>query len=112
AISIGTSPRRELPTCVAQGGMTTDDTAPASDRDIMGAPLMPCLRRGTTGRNRLAVVGIDAYRHWTSLTNAVRDATGARTLFQQLGFEEVRPPLLDGDATGTALRALVADELR
>lgn len=64
-----------------------------------------------TGRLVIATIGIDRYRHWRALTNAVGDATGAATLFRRLGFEEVVPPLLDDRATGDAIEALVADEL-
>lgn len=63
------------------------------------------------GRNVIAVIGIDRYLHWRSLGNAVSDALGARSLFQQLGFEEITDPLLDEKATGDAIEALVTDEL-
>lgn len=64
-----------------------------------------------TGRLVIATIGIDRYRHWPALSNAVGDATGAARLFRRLGFEEVVPPLLDDRATGDAIEALVADEL-
>jgi uncharacterized caspase-like protein len=66
----------------------------------------------TAGRSIIAVIGIDRYQHWQPLGNAVSDATGARSLFHKLGFHELVPPLLDERATGTALRGLVADDLR
>lgn len=71
------------------------------DRDIESAP----------GRNVIAVIGIDRYRGWPALHNAVADASGTRRLFQQLGFEELTPPLLDDQATGQAIHALVTDDL-
>jgi uncharacterized caspase-like protein len=72
------------------------------------APVNP--RR--VGRNIVVVIGIDDYRHWSRLHNAVSDAAGARTLFRDLGFEEVVPPLVDGAATRAALDELVNDTLR
>jgi hypothetical protein len=65
----------------------------------------------TCGRRVIAVSGIDHYRHWPPLGNAVRDAVGASELFQRLGFEEFVEPLRDDRATGAALRSLVTDEL-
>lgn len=65
-----------------------------------------------TGRNVIAVIGIDRYRSWRSLSNAVNDALGARRLFQSLGFEEVVPPLIDEAATNYAINSLVIDELK
>src|SRR5262245_15986161 len=63
------------------------------------------------GRAYVAVVGIDRYRTWDRLYNAVGDARGALTLFAGLGFELVAPPLFDDSATGDALHHLVADDL-
>jgi hypothetical protein len=59
----------------------------------------------------MVAIGIDRYRHWRSLSNAVGDAVGATALLRQLGFEDVVPPLLDEQATGEAIQALVTDEL-
>ena len=59
----------------------------------------------------MATIGIDRYRHWRPLSNAVSDAVGAAALFRRLGFEDVAPPLLDECATSDAVEALVADEL-
>jgi uncharacterized caspase-like protein len=64
-----------------------------------------------SGRKFIAVIGIDRYRSWPALHNAVSDARGARDLFLQLGFEEMFPPLLDDMATGDAIRRLVTDDL-
>jgi hypothetical protein len=78
-------------------------------RDVVAVPtraVAPAM-----GRLVIATIGIDRYRHWPALTNAVGDATGAAALFRRLGFEEVVPPLLDDRATGDAIEALVADEL-
>jgi hypothetical protein len=45
------------------------------------------------------------------LHNAVGDAMGALGTFQRLGFETVTAPLIDGAATGDAIRRLVIDDL-
>jgi caspase domain-containing protein len=66
---------------------------------------------GTPGRHVMVAIGIDRYRHWRPLSNAVGDAVGAAALLRQLGFEDVVPPLLDDQATGEAIQALVTDEL-
>jgi formylglycine-generating enzyme required for sulfatase activity len=66
----------------------------------------------SSGRNVVAVIGVDRYHHWPRLENAVRDATGAAALFQRLGFEQVTAPLLDDGATGKAIQSLVTDDLR
>jgi hypothetical protein len=64
------------------------------------------------GRNVIAVIGIDRYQHWRSLSNAVNDALSALNLFQSLGFEEAVPPLLNEAATTYAITSLVTDDLR
>jgi hypothetical protein len=79
-------------------------------RDIIAAGV-PTLASAPVGRKRIAVIGIDRYRSWPALNNAVRDAKGALRLFEHLGFEPVRAPLLDDAATGAAIHALVTDEL-
>lgn len=66
---------------------------------------------GSSGRNVVAVIGIDRYAMWRGLDNAVSDATGALSLFRRLGFEQVTTPLLDERATREAVTALVTDEL-
>ena len=78
-------------------------------RDVVAVPTRAVAP--AAGRLVIATIGIDRYRHWPALTNAVGDATGAAALFRRLGFEEVVPPLLDDRATGDAIEALVADEL-
>src|SRR5262245_45436615 len=78
-------------------------------RDVVAVPTPT--QAPATGRLVIATIGIDRYRHWRTLTNAVGDAMGAAALFRQLGFQEVVPPLLDDRATGGAIEALVADEL-
>lgn len=67
---------------------------------------------GGPGRNLLAVIGIDQYQHWRRLGNAVRDATGVSTVLEGLGFAHATAPLLDHQATGKAMWALVTQELR
>jgi uncharacterized caspase-like protein len=59
----------------------------------------------------MVAIGIDRYRHWRPLNNAVGDAVGAAALLRELGFEDVVPPLLDDQATAEAIEALIADEL-
>lgn len=65
-----------------------------------------------SGRSVIAAIGIDRYQSWQRLTNAVNDARGVLELFGRLGFEQVTEPLLDDAATGTAIQALVMDDLR
>jgi hypothetical protein len=66
----------------------------------------------SSGRNLIAVIGIDHYQHWRWLGNAVHDAEGASKQFQQLGFAHATVPLLDDRATGKAMWALVTHELK
>lgn len=79
-------------------------------RHIIAAGV-PTLASTPAGRKRIAVIGIDRYRSWPALNNAVHDAKGALRLFEHLGFEPVGEPLLDDVATGAAIQALVTDEL-
>lgn len=54
-------------------------------RDVqIEAPITDNVR---AGRNVIAVVGIDRYRKWPRLNNAVNDARGALNAFLRLGFE-------------------------
>lgn len=82
--------------------------APTATREIK--PARAPSTKGL-GKKYVAVIGIDRYRSWNSLSNAVTDAQGALKAFTQLGFEAARPPLLNDDATGAALHRLVTDEL-
>jgi len=59
----------------------------------------------------IAVIGIDRYRTWNPLRNAVSDARGALNLFLQLGFEQACAPLYNEAATADVLRRLVTDDL-
>jgi hypothetical protein len=59
----------------------------------------------------VVVVGIDRYRAWPRLDNAVNDAKGALAVFQRLGFEQIIAPLTDEVATADAIRRLVTDDL-
>lgn len=52
------------------------------------------------------MIGVDQYRRWPSLDNAVSDARGVLAAFEDLGFESVAEPLLDNAATGEAIRCL------
>jgi len=47
------------------------------------------------GRRCISVIGIDRYRRWTHLNNAVSDARGVLTAFEHLGFVPVVAPLLE-----------------
>jgi hypothetical protein len=80
-------------------------------RDVSSSERSTTSGGGPGGRNVIAMVGIDNYLHWPSLSNAVSDARGAQTVFHELGFDEITPPLFNEDATGHAIRALVADDL-
>jgi hypothetical protein len=64
-----------------------------------------------SGRDMIVVVGIDRYRSWPRLANAVNDAKGVLELFTGLGFEAVVPPLLQEKATADAMRRFVADNV-
>src|ERR1044071_7438792 len=69
------------------------------------------VRAAPSGRSYIAVIGIDRYRTWSRLDNAVSDARGAMDLFLHLGFELTSPPLFDDQATGAALHRLVTSDL-
>lgn len=71
----------------------------------------PVSHEDDDGRSCIAVIGIDRYRSWHRLNNAVNDARAALSLFMQLGFEQIHAPLFDEAATGNALRRLVTDDL-
>jgi len=58
------------------------------------------------GRQCISVIGIDRYRRWNRLHNAVSDARGVLATFERLGFESIAQPLLDDAATGEAIRCL------
>lgn len=67
----------------------------------------------STGRFVVAVVGVDDYKYWPKLDNAVRDALGtARLLTDKFGFVSPVPPLLNEEATKENIETLVADTLR
>src|SRR4051812_43632424 len=79
-------------------------------RDVVPANAQPP-RDARAGGAYIAVIGIDRYRAWSRLYNAVSDASGALRLFTGLGFQLIGPPLYDDHATGDALRRLVSDDL-
>ena len=62
----------------------------------------------TDGRCCISVIGIDRYRRWNRLDNAVSDARGVLAAFEALGFVSVVAPLLDDAATGDAIRRFPA----
>jgi hypothetical protein len=64
-------------------------------------------------RRVVVVIGINQYKEWPQLKNAVNDAVGmSKTLQDKLGFVEIVHPLLDGGATRDAIQQLVEDRLR
>lgn len=69
-----------------------------------------------TGRNVLAVIGIDEYQQnlvFRKLTNAVSDAKGIRDLLvETFGFLEPVPHLFDAAATQPAITRLVTVQLK
>lgn len=79
-------------------------------RDVTG--IEAAGRSVPNGRTYVSVIGIDRYRAWTRLHNAVRDARGALDAFVKLGFEPLGSPLLNEAATCSALQRLVTDDLR
>jgi len=66
-----------------------------------------------TRRSVIVTIGIDRYHHqqWSSLGNAVRDATSAAHAFERLGFAQPVAPILDRHATRDAIMSLVTDDL-
>jgi uncharacterized caspase-like protein len=80
------------------------------DRDIT-TDALPSEEVLAEGRKVVVVVGIDRYRAWPTLNNAVSDAKGALRVFLRLGFEQVMAPLIDEAATADAIRRLATDEL-
>jgi len=82
-----------------------------ASRDVNAGERTHSLSNNMPGRRFVSVVGIDRYRAWNRLYNAVSDAMGTLNLFLSLGFEVAGKPLLDGMATGDALRRLVIDDL-
>jgi very-short-patch-repair endonuclease len=58
------------------------------------------------GRQYISVIGIDRYRRWERLDNAVSDARGVLAAFEDLGFVPVVAPLIDDAATAEAIRCL------
>jgi uncharacterized caspase-like protein len=73
-------------------------------------PDVPPGRRGQVadGRRCISVIGIDRYRRWSHLDNAVNDASGVLAAFEEIGFVPIVGPLLDDAATGEAIRRLPA----
>lgn len=79
------------------------------DVETIEAPGLPA---APLGRQIVMGIGIDQYRSWGRLKNAVNDARGVTSLFRELGFEELVPALINDAATGVALRKLVATDLK
>jgi hypothetical protein len=121
AISIEGLPGSDQPRLMTRKGVDAERVVFVDDKPTASMVLRdvsigdgPRTRESARGRNLLAVIGIDHYRdteRWKSLSNAVSDARGAAALFEQLGFAQAAPALLDGAATGRAIWSLVTDEL-
>jgi nucleoside phosphorylase len=62
-------------------------------------------------RSVVVTIGIDRYRAWPHLRNAVNDARGAMHAFVRHGFEQLAEPLCDEAATADAIRGLVLNDL-
>lgn len=80
-------------------------------RNVVAALDATSVRDTHGGQTCIVVIGIDRYRTWSRLHNAVSDANGVLQVFSRLGFEHVGQPLFDEMATGDALRRLVTDDL-
>lgn len=80
------------------------------NRDL-ASTAQPAAATFVEGRRVVAVVGIDRYVAWPTLSNAVNDALGALDVFRRLGFEPIVAPLLNEMATADAIRRLVTDDL-
>lgn len=64
------------------------------------------------GRLVVATIGIDNYRHWQKLDNAVSDAVGIQNaLVEKAGFTPAIEPLLEEEATKSAIMSFVQDRL-
>lgn len=85
-----------------------DSELVSEGRDVVVPPVKAADPAGA-GRLVVAAIGIDQYRYWPKLGNAVSDACGVVDLFRRLGSVELRPPLLDDDATGAAIAELTHD---
>jgi Caspase domain len=73
----------------------------------------PEVRLNGRGRSVVAVIGIDQYKYWPRLKNAVSDALGVqRRLIEQFGFVEAFPPLINERATRDAILSVTNDQLR
>lgn len=65
------------------------------------------------GKSVIVVIGIDDYIHWKKLRNAVSDAKVVQAVFvEKFGFSAPIPPLINGEATKSAIHSLVEDRLR
>src|SRR5262249_28086371 len=61
------------------------------------------------GRKCISVIGIDRYRHWLRLDNAVSDAEGVVAAFGRLGFTPLVAPLYNDKATFDEMQRLPAN---
>ncbi len=65
-------------------------TAGVTYCDVVSSETQPS-REARKGEAYIAAIGIDRYRAWKRLYNAVSDAQGALRLFAGLGFKLVAP---------------------
>ncbi len=99
--------QRILIACVLTLGAWS--AGPADERGV-AASASPELT--APGRLVLAVIGIDDYRHWQHLDNAVSDAVGFQNaLVEKAGFAVPIEPLLNEDATKSAIMEFIQDKL-
>lgn len=62
-------------------------------------------------RRVVVTIGIDRYKNWPTLTNAVSDATAIANVLRIAGFVEVVPPYLNEAADKRALQRLIETQL-
>lgn len=84
---------------------------PQVHRGVTLPPNQAELRTVRHGRMYVVAIGINRYKTWLPLGNAVRDAQETLRAFERLGFEPRMPPLLDEAATREVLQRLVTHDL-
>lgn len=87
--------------------------APAQEpSDMRGVGRLNAIEVKGEGRNLLFVIGIDQYKNWFQLKNAVGDARGIQEVFmEQFGFTPILDPLYDEEATRDNIKDRL-DEMR
>jgi len=74
-------------------------------REITGDPSFD------VGRQYAVIIGIDRYKEWTSLRNAVSEAKSVRSILSARYYIDEFIELYDGAATASAIRKLFAEDL-